>query len=89
MSVKKRVGKKIDYAKLEIGTNITNSISDNQYDNIKNMNPIEMKLSSITSIQTFSSDHTNTYPLQCTLMKTPEKSTYASQFTKHLTLLSL
>ena len=56
MSVKNRVGRKIDAVKLEIETNIDNYIEVIQSDNIKNMNTLEMQLSYITSNQPSISD---------------------------------
>ena len=56
MSVKNRVGRKIDAVKLEIETNIDNYIEVIQSNNIKNMNTLEMQLSYITSNQPSISD---------------------------------
>ena len=48
MSVRNRVGKKkIDTERLETETKFANNIADIQSDNIKNMNTVEIKLSSI------------------------------------------
>ena len=89
MSASNRVGNKIDASKLEIGKNIVNKIAYIQDENIKNMTTREMKLSSTASIQYFSLYQTHTDLLKWLLLKTPEKSTHASQFTKHLTYLTL
>ena len=56
MSVKNRVGRKIDSVKLEIETNIDNYIEYIQSDYIKNMNTLEIQLSYITSNQPSISD---------------------------------
>ena len=88
MIVRNIVGKIIDASKMEIETNISNNISDIQSDNIKNMNTLEMKLYSITLIQNSSSDYPKTELLDWKILKTPEKSTHASQLTKHPTPLT-
>ena len=53
------------------------------------MNTLEMKLHSITSTQNRSYDQPHTDQLKRTPLKTPEESTYASQFTKRMSTLTL
>ena len=49
MSVKNRVVRKIEAAKLELETMIKKWIGDTKYDHMKNINFLDMKISAITS----------------------------------------
>ena len=81
--------KKLKHTNLEIETTIAKNIADIQADTIKNMTILEMKLSSITSNTSYSSDKPHTEQLKCMLLKTHDKYSYASQFTKYLYPLTL
>ena len=69
MSASNRVGNKIDASKLEIGKNIVNKIAYIQDENIKNMPTREMKLSSVTSSQTYYYYNPNNDKNKWTLLK--------------------
>ena len=81
--------KTIGTTKIKTETKLYNKIADIQYDNIKNMTRNEMKIPSIISSQTYYSDQSNTEQLKWTLLRTPENSTYSSQFNKYITPLTL
>ena len=84
MSVRNRLGIKIDRAKLEIETNIANNIAYIQDDNTKNMTTLDMKLSSIASNQlSYSFDQPHNDLLKWLLIKISEESTHAPKYTKH------
>ena len=69
---------------MEIETKIANIRVDIQSENIKNTNTIKMTLSSTTPIQPSYYDQTHTEKLKWTFLKTSDKYSHASQFTKHL-----
>ena len=72
MSVSNIFGNKIYTSKWERETNITNNIADIQANTTKGTTILEIKLSSTASIQTLTSDKTNTDLLKRPLLNTPK-----------------
>ena len=72
MSVNNRASIKTDISKLEIETNIAHKIVGIQAENIKNINTIEMKISSNKSSQHYSYDQKHTDQLKWLILKTTE-----------------
>ena len=81
LSVNNISSTKINTAKLETETKMSNNIEDIQADNIKTMNTFEIKISSITSRQPSSSNQKHIDQLKWPLLKTTDKFSNASHFT--------
>ena len=71
--------------KSELKATIEIRIDEIKYEPLKTINSLDMKIPTITPNKTSSSyEQPSTDIIKWALLKSPEKSSYASQFTKHM-----
>ena len=90
MSVRKRVVSNIEAEKSEFEATLELELDHIKADYIKTIYHLDTKISAIASNKTSSSFEQPSHDIiKFPLLKNPDKSSHASQFTKHLSSLNL
>ena len=85
MSARNIVGINIEASKLKPEETIEMKLDEIKYDNVKTINSLDMKISYITSNNPcFSYEQPSAELTKFLLLKSPDKASDASQFTKHV-----